>query len=155
MRLNFRNSKKLGHKPNSSIDTEKKLKMLDVKLAGQYLQVTKSNYKKHKTVKTKFWPKFRRFIGKIPFADDLLAAYYCAFDVKTPKKVRGVLLAALAYFILPVDFVPDFIVGMGFTDDATVLMTAFGLVSTYIKDHHREQAQKTLDIEIAKVEENE
>jgi uncharacterized membrane protein YkvA (DUF1232 family) len=39
------------------------------------------------------------------------------------------LLAALAYFILPFDFIPDMIPGLGFTDDAAVLTAVFALVS--------------------------
>lgn len=128
-------------------DKIKQLPVVDVALARKYLQVTKSNYKKHKRVELNFWPKLRKYIGKIPFADDLLAAYYCAFDEQTPKKVRGVLIAALAYFIMPIDFVPDFIVGLGFTDDATVLMTAYGLVSHYIKPIHKQRARETLKLQ--------
>ena len=128
----------------------KSIVKMDENMAGKYLQISKYDYKKHQRVRLGFWPKFRRFIGKVPFSDDLLAAYFCAFDEKTPRKVRGVLLAALAYFILPIDFVPDFILGLGFTDDATVLMTAFGLVSQYVKPHHHAKAKKALEIEIEK-----
>ena len=38
--------------------------------------------------------------------EDLLAAYYCAFDRETPLQVRAVLLGALAYFVLPFDGMP-------------------------------------------------
>ena len=126
---------------------------MDDEMAGKYLAVAQYNYKKHGRVKLGFWPKFRRFVGKVPFSDDLLAAYYCAFDTKTPRKVRGVLLAALAYFIMPIDFVPDFIIGLGFSDDATVLMTAFGLVSQYFKPEHKQKAREKLAQELAKADE--
>ena len=130
------------------------LAKMDEEMAGKYLAVNQHNYKKHARVKAGFWPKFRRFVGKLPFSDDLLAAYFCAFDTKTPRKVRGVLLAGLAYFILPIDFVPDFIIGLGFSDDATVLMTAFGLVSQYVKPHHKEKAREALEIELAKLKDD-
>ena len=91
-----------------------------------------------------FWKKFKRFARRIPFAEDLVAAYYCAIDPATPIQVRGVLMAALAYFILPTDLVPDFILGFGFADDATVLATAVALVSSHIKPEHRIEAQITL-----------
>lgn len=135
-------------KTTAILPAKKEAKM-DSLLAKKYLQVAKYSNQKQKRVEINFWPKFRKFIGKVPFSDDLLAAYFCAFDEKTPKKVRGVLLAALAYFILPVDFVPDFILGLGFTDDATVLMTAFGLVSQYVKPKHVKKAKEALDIELA------
>lgn len=85
------------------------------------------------------------YLHHIPFAKDLLAAAYCAVDGKTPAKVRLILGGALAYFILPIDFVPDFIVGLGFTDDAAVLATAIRSVMKHMTPEHRAQAEDTLD----------
>jgi uncharacterized membrane protein YkvA (DUF1232 family) len=48
-----------------------------------------------------FWAKIRRFAARLPFAEDLLAAYYCAFDRDTPAHVKASLIAALGYFVLP------------------------------------------------------
>lgn len=91
-----------------------------------------------------FWPKVRKIAGKVPFMDDLAAAYFCALDPATPTKVRGVLMAALAYFVVPTDMIPDVLLGLGFTDDATVLATAIGIVSGHIKPSHREAAEDLL-----------
>jgi len=96
-------------------------------------------------VRAGFWKKLRAVAGRLPFADDLLAAYYCAVDPATPTRVRAILLAALAYFIMPADMVPDLLVGVGFTDDATVLATAIGLVARHIKPLHRRRAAAALD----------
>lgn len=95
-------------------------------------------------VRTEFWAKFRRVAGMIPFAEDLAAAYYCALDPRTPLKVRGMLLGALAYFILPFDLVPDIILGFGFTDDAAVLAAALSTVARNIQPRHREAAAEAL-----------
>ena len=46
-----------------------------------------------------FWTAFKQFAGRLQFVEDLVAAYYCALDPATPMRVRGTLLAALAYFI--------------------------------------------------------
>jgi len=46
-----------------------------------------------------FWGKFGKFAAQLPFAEDLLTAYYCAFDRETPTHVRVALIGALAYFI--------------------------------------------------------
>ena len=54
-----------------------------------------------------FWPKVRSVAASIPFAEDLLAAYYCAFDRETPASVKAALFGALAYFVLPFDAMPD------------------------------------------------
>src|ERR1700742_3404465 len=58
-------------------------------------------------VTTGFWPKFRKVAAKIPFAGDLLAVWYCARDPATPATAKGLMLAALAYFVMPVDAIPD------------------------------------------------
>lgn len=102
-------------------------------------------------VRSGFWDKVKKAAGRIPFMDDVVAAYYCAMDPQTPAKVRGVLMAALAYFVLPVDSIPDVLVGFGLTDDITVLTVAFSVVSGHIKDSHREAARIFLQDEPAKV----
>ena len=81
-------------------------------------------------VRRDFWRKAARVAAKLPFAEDLLAAYYCAFDQTTPFQVRAALVGALAYFVLPFDFVPDVLPLLGFTDDAAVLLTALRLYDT-------------------------
>ena len=95
-------------------------------------------------VRRRFWSKLRRVAGKLPFAEDLLAAYYCAFDKQTPRHVQAALLGAVAYFILPFDFVPDMLPVLGFTDDAAVLATAIRLVAAHITPEHRDAARAAL-----------
>ena len=73
-----------------------------------------------------------------------MAAYYCALDKHTPTRVRGILLAALAYFVLPVDVIPDFIVGFGFTDDVAVLTAAIGAVRRHMTPAHYAAARAAL-----------
>jgi uncharacterized membrane protein YkvA (DUF1232 family) len=80
----------------------------------------------------------------LPFAGDLLAAYYCAFDRQTPLHVKAALVGAIAYFVLPTDIIPDVLPIVGFTDDAAVLATAIKLVSSHIKPDHHETARQML-----------
>jgi uncharacterized membrane protein YkvA (DUF1232 family) len=96
------------------------------------------------SVRRRFWTKFRRVVAKLPFAEELLAAYYCAFDRETPRHVQLSLLGAIAYFILPFDFVPDMLPVLGFTDDAAVLATALRMVASHITPDHRAAARATL-----------
>ena len=93
----------------------------------------------------RFWKKLKRFLTRIPFAEDLAAAYYCAADPDTPAYVRAVLLGAVAYFILPIDMVPDMLAGLGFTDDASVLAAAVAAVGRHLRPQHRQQARRALD----------
>ena len=96
------------------------------------------------SVRRRFWIKFKQVMAKLPFAEDLLAAYYCAFDRETPRHVQVALLGALAYFILPFDFMPDMLPVLGFTDDAAVLATAIRMVTSNITPEHREAARAAL-----------
>jgi uncharacterized membrane protein YkvA (DUF1232 family) len=96
------------------------------------------------TVARRFWPKFRKAAARIPFAADVLQVYYAARDPKTPVASKGVMLAALAYFILPTDAVPDFIAGFGFTDDAAVIGAVVALMGRTLKPHHKQAAQDLL-----------
>ena len=95
-------------------------------------------------VRRDFWRKAARVAARLPFAEDLLAAYYCAFDKETPRHVQAALLGAIAYFILPFDFIPDMLPVLGFTDDAAVLATAIRLVANHITPEHRDAARAAL-----------
>lgn len=97
-----------------------------------------------KNVRENFWGKVRRFAVRMPFARDAIACFYCATDATTPARAKGLLFAALAYFILPFDLLPDFIVALGFTDDAAVIALALSLISTHIKDVHYQKADEAL-----------
>lgn len=92
----------------------------------------------------RFWRKAKNVAAKLPFAEDLLAAYYCAFDRQTPTQAKAALLGALAYFVLPTDAMPDILPFLGYTDDALVLVTALRIVSGHIHDEHREAARQAL-----------
>jgi uncharacterized membrane protein YkvA (DUF1232 family) len=96
------------------------------------------------SVRRRFWIKFKRVLAKLPFAEDLLSAYYCAFDRETPRHVQASLLAAIAYFILPFDFIPDMLPVLGFTDDAAVLATVIRMVAAHVKPEHRDAARAAL-----------
>ncbi|MBS7740770.1 MULTISPECIES: YkvA family protein [unclassified Chelatococcus] len=95
-------------------------------------------------VKRGFWPALKRVARNVPFASDLVAAYYCALDPKTPRSVKLVLYGALAYFILPFDAVPDIIPLLGYGDDMALLAAAITGVATSITDDHRRRAHETL-----------
>jgi uncharacterized membrane protein YkvA (DUF1232 family) len=97
------------------------------------------------TVRRGFWDKARRVAAKVPFAEDLLAAYYCAFDRETPLQVKASLLGALAYFVLPFDAMPDVLPLLGFADDAAILATALRMVANHLRPEHRDAARRALE----------
>ncbi len=96
-------------------------------------------------VKREFWPKIKSSLARIPFAEEVVAAYYCAMDSKTPLRARGLLFGALAYFIMPFDVIPDFILGLGFTDDMAVIVAAVTAIRSHMRPEHREKAKATLE----------
>jgi uncharacterized membrane protein YkvA (DUF1232 family) len=96
------------------------------------------------TLKQRFWQKLRALAARLPFAEDLIAAHYCAFDRQTPVHVKAALLGALAYFVMPADLVPDVLPVIGYTDDAAMLAAAIKLVASHITPDHREAARRKL-----------
>ena len=96
------------------------------------------------TVLRDFWRKLGGLAAQIPFAEDLLTAYYCAFDRRTPTHVRVALIGALIYFISPFDLIPDMLPIVGLTDDAAVVAGAIKLVWDQIKPEHRDAARDAL-----------
>jgi uncharacterized membrane protein YkvA (DUF1232 family) len=95
-------------------------------------------------VREGFWRKVRATLGKVPFSEEAVAAYYCATDSATPLPIRATLFGALAYFVMPFDAIPDIFLGLGFTDDAAVLVAAFTAARTYITPLHRDKARDWL-----------
>ncbi len=105
--------------------------------------------RKEERVRAKFWSTVRRALRAIPFMEDVAAAYYAMLDPRTPTAARLTLIAALAYFVAPFDIIPDMIAGLGFADDATVLLAAISAVRGSIRDEHRAAARRALADEVA------
>ena len=95
-------------------------------------------------VRRDFWAKVKRVGRNLPFVEDAVAAYYCTLDPLTPTRVKGILFSALAYFVLPLDAVADFLPLLGFADDAAVLAAAITEVAGSINERHREKARQAL-----------
>lgn len=77
-------------------------------------------------VREEFWPKLKRAIARVPGLSDVLALYYYLNSDRAPLRHKISILATLAYFILPIDAIPDFLGPLGYTDDIAV---ALGLIS--------------------------
>mgnify|MGYP001156581348 FL=1 len=95
-------------------------------------------------VRERLWDTVKRAARSIPFMDEVVAAWYCALDPKTPRRVRWTLLAALAYFVAPIDALPDLLPLVGFGDDAGVLMATIAMVRAHITDDHRKAAARAM-----------
>ncbi len=75
----------------------------------------------------------------------VLTLYYCLQDPDTPAKAKGIIVAALGYFIVPLDAIPDIMPGAGYSDDLGALALAFAAVLMHIKQEHRQRAMRKLE----------
>ncbi|WP_293906543.1 YkvA family protein [Phenylobacterium sp.] len=92
-----------------------------------------------------FWPKIRKVAARVPFAREVLSVWYCAQDEETPLAAKGMAFAALAYFVMPVDAIPDFIAGIGYTDDAAVFAALLAILGKNLKPRHKDAARRAID----------
>jgi uncharacterized membrane protein YkvA (DUF1232 family) len=95
-----------------------------------------------------FWKKLKAYAvaaGK-DVVEKALTLYYCLIDRDTPPWAKTIIVGALGYFIFPVDAIPDFIPGAGYSDDLGALAFALVAVAMHIKLEHKEKAKKQLKI---------
>lgn len=92
-----------------------------------------------------FWRAIRRYGRKIPFAGEVVAAFYAMRDSRVPAKERAIIAAGIAYLILPIDFIPEaFLGGFGLGDDIAVLWQVVRRVNHIITEEHRARAKQFL-----------
>jgi uncharacterized membrane protein YkvA (DUF1232 family) len=95
-------------------------------------------------VLSEFWDRIKKLGRKLPFAEDIVAAAYCATDPATPARVKLLVVGALAYFVMPFDGIPDILPIIGFTDDAAVIAATIAAIRVHMRDEHWERARKFL-----------
>ena len=90
-------------------------------------------------LRRKFWRKLKREAASIPFLEEVLTAYYCAFDRQTPLYVKVVLVGAIVYFVVPDDLIPDTIPVIGLCRRCRGARRGVQAVSSHIKPEHRKR----------------
>ena len=91
-----------------------------------------------------FWDKLKSYaktIGGVGVYTALIL-YYLLEDERTPIAQRAIIMGALGYLILPLDLIPDMIMGVGFTDDLGALYAALQAVKVHLNEDHFERAKK-------------
>ncbi len=68
-----------------------------------------------------------------------------AIDPLTPTNVRISLIASLAYLIMPLDLLPDFMPVIGFSDDFVALTAVLSIWSKYMTPAIRIRAEEKLN----------
>ena len=95
---------------------------------------------------TKLWTKLKKVARKAgrKAVYYVLVLYYVARDPAVPRSLKLKVLGALGYFILPLDFIPDVILGLGFTDDLAALAWALFTMRKYITPEIERKARERL-----------
>lgn len=96
---------------------------------------------------TRFWTKLQRVFKRAGYelVEKALWLHYAARHPNTPGWARATAYGALAYFILPFDAIPDWLFGMGLTDDLGALTVAVATISQYIDDGVKIRSREKLD----------
>ena len=97
--------------------------------------------KSQEKVRKNFIDYLKKVIGKIPFAEEVVALYLLFRDPEYPLIKKGICVFALLYFITPIDLVPDAIPMAGFLDDAGVIAAAIRLYSDDIVTYKKKATQ--------------
>src|SRR3954454_23999351 len=96
-------------------------------------------------VRERFAAKAKRYLRQLPLAKETVAMYFCLLDSRTPIWVKATAAAALAYFILPLDAVPDLLPIVGLSDDASVLTAAFAAIAAHVTGEHHARAREWME----------
>lgn len=98
-----------------------------------------------KKVDEGFYKKIKDNLAKISFLRDAVSLYFATQDPEIPTLKKAVVYAALAYFIIPIDAIPDIIPITGFIDDAAMITGAVTVLGSMITQDHRDKAEEWLD----------
>lgn len=101
-----------------------------------------------KLVRARFTAKAKRYFSRMPLAQETVAMYFCLLDPATPLWVKGTAAAALAYFVMPLDAIPDLLPLVGMSDDAGVLAAALAALASHITAEHRARARAWMEAEV-------
>ncbi len=82
------------------------------------------------------WQKISSAAGRLSreTVEKVLWLYYASRRPETPKWAKTLIYSTLAYFILPLDAIPDFIPITGYTDDLGAIGTALATLAMYVDD---------------------
>ncbi len=83
--------------------------------------------------------KLLQKLRDLPAAREALAMYYCMKDPQSPRRVKYIVYAALAYLLFAYSPIP-----LGILDEAAVIMIAYAKVKKDITPEHYRKAGAAL-----------
>jgi len=95
-------------------------------------------------LRRRLWSRLAALAASLPFAQELVAAYLCATDRRTPLAVKLTLLGTLAGFLLPQHLVPKMLRSLVVVGDIGLLVGALQGFAAHIRPEHRLRARLVL-----------
>jgi uncharacterized membrane protein YkvA (DUF1232 family) len=104
-----------------------------------------------------FWKKIAKYAKSagLKVVYSALLLYYAYRRKDTPTWAKRIITGTLAYFISPLDAIPDLTPFLGFTDDLGVLGIGLVMVAGYINEEVRANARANLASWFGEVDEAE
>lgn len=105
-----------------------------------------NNQEEVNVTEAKLWSKITNYAQKagVKLIYSVLLMWYAYERKDTPSWAKRIILGALAYFISPIDFIPDLSPFFGFTDDLGILGMGLVAIAAYINDDVRQKARERL-----------
>lgn len=113
---------------------------------NQYEDIKTEKYQKHYS-NSSFWSKVKKIAKNagLKVMCYALTLYYVLQKADIPVAEKGIIIGALGYFILPIDLIPDFIMGLGYTDDIGAMLIAIKKSMKYVDEEVKNQVYLKLN----------
>ena len=94
-----------------------------------------------------FWEKVKNHAKQAGAGvlEPALILYYALIDSDTSNVAKATIIAALGYFISPIDVIPDITPILGFSDDLGILVAALAAVSANIKSEYKDKVKEKMN----------
>jgi uncharacterized membrane protein YkvA (DUF1232 family) len=99
-------------------------------------QKMEDQQEKEKFVEENLWGKLEKSGKRISFAKDILALYRYMKDPLVKWYRKAIVVAALIYFIVPIDSIPDITPLFGYLDDLGVITALLKYLGSELMEYY-------------------
>ena len=125
---------------------KEKYSVKEKQFTNQYEDIKTEKYQKYYS-NSSFWSKVKKIAKNagLKVMCYALTLYYVLQKADIPVTEKGIIIGALGYFILPIDLIPDFIMGLGYTDDIGAMFIAIKKSMKYVDEEVKNQVYLKLN----------